>query len=114
MAGRPAHVKTAEIAERVETLAAYGIEHAVIARMCGFSHDTLTKYYRDELDVGKAKIVEQIANSLKMSALSGDVQAQKFFLSSRAGWAEKQQTEIAGELKVNKIVLRGIRANAND
>lgn len=113
--GRPAHAKTPELSERVETLAAYGIEHTVIARMCGFSHDTLTKYYRDELDVGKAKIVEQIANSLKLSALSGDVQAQKFFLSSRAGWAEKQQQEHSGSLEVRglEVSFLGPRKSAD-
>lgn len=95
--GRPPHVKTEEIAERVEHLCAYGMDHTMIARMFGISHDTLTKYYRDELDVGKSKVVEQVANSLKRNAMSGDVQAQKFFLSSRAGWSEKQTHEVSGK-----------------
>jgi len=111
---RPAHVKTPEIAERVGTLSAYGIEHTVIARLCGFSHDTLTKYYRDELDTGKAQVIEKIANSLKLSAINGDVQAQKFFLSSRAGWAEKQQTELSGKVEVSEVVFRGVRADPHD
>ena len=96
-AGRPPHVKTDENAERVEALCAYGMDHVMIAAMLGISHDTLTKYYRDELDVGKSKVVEQVANSLKRNAMSGDVQAQKFFLSSRAGWAEKQTHEVGGK-----------------
>jgi hypothetical protein len=94
--GRPPHEKTEENAERVEALCAYGMDHVMIAAMLGISHDTLTKYYRDELDVGKAKVVEQVANSLKRNAMHGDVQAQKFFLSSRAGWSEKQTHEVGG------------------
>lgn len=94
--GRPPHVKTAEMAERVEHLCAYGMDHATIAAMFKISHDTLTKYYRDELDIGKANVVEQVANSLKRNAMGGDVQAQKFFLSSRAGWSEKQTHEVSG------------------
>ena len=94
--GRPPHVKTEENAERVEALCAYGMDHVTIAAMLGISHDTLTKYYRYELDIGKSKVVEQVANSLKRNAMHGDVQAQKFFLSSRAGWSEKSQHEISG------------------
>lgn len=96
-AGRPPHVKTDEKAERVEALCAYGMDHTMIASMLGISHDTLTKYYRTELDIGKSKVVEQVANSLKQNALCGDVQAQKFFLSSRAGWSEKQTHEVSGK-----------------
>ena len=95
-AGRPPYVKTEENAERVEALCAYGMDHVMIAAMLGISHDTLTKYYRAELDIGKSKVVEQVANSLKRNAMHGDVQAQKFFLSSRAGWAEKQTHELSG------------------
>ena len=95
-AGRPPHVKTEENAARVEALCAYGMDHVMIASMLGISHDTLTKYYRHELDVGKSKVIEQVANSLKRTAMQGDVQAQKFFLSSRAGWAEKQAHEVSG------------------
>ena len=94
--GRPPYVRTEENAERVEALCAYGMDHVMIASMLGISHDTLTKYYRHELDVGKSKVVEQVANSLKRNAMSGDVQAQKFFLSSRAGWSEKQTHELSG------------------
>ena len=94
--GRPPHVRTQEIADRVEHLVAYGMDHVTIAKMFGISHDTLAKYYREELDVGKAKVVEQVANSLKRNAMHGDVQAQKFFLSSRAGWSEKQTHEVGG------------------
>ena len=95
--GRPPHVKTEENAERVEALCAYGMDHVMIAAMLGISHDTLTKYYRSELDIGKSKVVEQVANSLKRNAMHGDVQAQKFFLSSRAGWSEKQTHEVSGK-----------------
>lgn len=74
-------------------MVAYGITHDQIAAIVGISDETLRKYYRDALDHGKAKAVEQVANSLFDTAVAGDVQAQKFFLSSRAGWTEKQQTE---------------------
>jgi helix-turn-helix protein len=95
--GRPPHVKTEENAERVEALCAYGMDHVTIAAMLGISHDTLTKYYRSELDIGKSKVIEKVANSLKQNAMHGDVQAQKFFLSSRAGWSEKQTHEVSGK-----------------
>lgn len=104
---RPSHQRTEDLAERISTLVGYGIDHDTIAKLCGISDETMRKYYRDELDTGKAALVEKIAGSLKKSALAGDVQAQKFFLSSRAGWAEKTQTEHSGTLNVKKIVLSG-------
>jgi hypothetical protein len=104
--GRPAHVKTEENAQRVEQLCAYGMDHVTIAKIFGISHDTLTKYYRDELDVGKAKVVEQVANSLKQNALNGDTQAQKFFLSSRAGWSESSQQKV--DASVTLAVVTGV------
>jgi hypothetical protein len=104
--GRPAYQKSDADIQRVERMAAYGIPHDHIAAILGISDETLRKYFRAELDLGKAKTVENVANSLVDVALSGDVQAQKFFLSSRAGWAEKQQTEHTGEVSVvtRKIV----------
>ncbi len=87
-------------------MVSFGITHDQIAAIIGISDETLRKYYREALDYGKAKSVEKVANSLFDTAVAGDVSAQKFYLSSRAGWAEKQQQEVSGTVSVvtRKIV----------
>jgi hypothetical protein len=87
-------------------MVAFGINHDQIAAIIGISDETLRKYYRDALDHGKAKAIEEVANSLYDVAVAGDVPAQKFFLSARGGWAEKQQTEHSGSLIVETGVPR--------
>jgi hypothetical protein len=84
-------------------MVAYGITHDQIASIIGISDETLRKYYRDALDLGKAKAIEEVANSLFDTAVSGDVQAQKFFLSARGNWTEKQQTEHSGSVEVRSL-----------
>lgn len=73
----------------VEMMATVGIDHDTIARVIGKSKPTLYKYFRDELDMGKAKTTTRIAESLIMSALAGNTTAQIFYLKCRAGWSDR-------------------------
>lgn len=73
----------------------FGINQDMIAAIIGISDETLRKYYRAHLDTGKAKCVEKVAGSLFDTAMGGDVQAQKFYLSAQAGWSDKQQVQHA-------------------
>jgi hypothetical protein len=96
--GRPAHEKKPHDNERVERMVAFGIPQDQIAAILGISAPTLRKHYADALLTGRSRAVEDIANSLYDTAKAGDVPAQKFFLSARGGWTEKQQTEHSGEV----------------
>ncbi len=92
--GRPEHEPTADQRLLVEALAAYGVKHDLIARMIGISDETLRKHYRNELDFGLANITAKVANSLVQKALSqraDAVNAAKFFLQARSGWAPEQR-----------------------
>ena len=51
--GRPAHQPTDQNRLQVKTLAAVGIRYEDIATKLGISADTLTRYYRQELDDGR-------------------------------------------------------------
>ncbi|MFZ4748691.1 MAG: hypothetical protein ACOYLK_17710 [Sphingomonas sp.] len=89
--GRPSHAPTPEQRKQVELMSAYGIKQAEIAGVLGIDRNTLMKHYREELDLGTAKVVAQVANSLVKKALSDRpdaVNAAKFFLERRAGWSE--------------------------
>ena len=45
---------------------------------------------------GKAMAIIQMAGSLQMKGLDGDVGAAKFWLSHQAGWSETKRTELSG------------------
>lgn len=99
--GRPPHERKEVDVSRIERMVAYGIPQEQIAAIMGMSAPTLRKHYADALENGKAKVVTEVAESLYETAVAGDVQAQKFFLSSRAGWSEKQETKHSGDVSLN-------------
>lgn len=95
--GRKPHEPTAERRRMVETLIAFGIKQESIAGILDISADTLQKYYATEIALGADKVTAQVANSLVKKALSDRpdaVNAAKFYLQAKAGWAEKTQVEV--------------------
>jgi len=95
--GRKPHEPTAERRRMVETLIAFGIKQESIAGILEISADTLQKYYATEIALGADKVTAQVANSLVKKALSDRpdaVNAAKFYLQAKAGWAEKTQVEV--------------------
>lgn len=95
--GRPAHKPTEQSRTQVKTLAAVGIRHEDIASKLGISADTLTKYYRQELDEGRIDANAQIGKSLYEQAKTGNTTAMIFWLKTRAGWKETQVNELVGK-----------------
>lgn len=94
--GRPPHQPTEHSRVQVKTLAAVGIRHEDIASKLGISVDTLTKYYRQELDEGRIDANAQIGKSLYEQAKAGNTTAMIFWLKTRAGWKETQVNELVG------------------
>ena len=90
-------------------MVAYGFTQQQIAGVLGISHPTLRKHYADALENGKARVIERVAESLYDVAVAGDVQAQKFFLSARGGWAEKQQQELSGSVEVRGLQVEFVK-----
>lgn len=102
--GMPAHEPTQQQRAQVEMLAAYGIKQDDIAKLIGVSDVTLRAHYRNELDLGAAKVTAQVANALVKKALSerpDAVNAAKFYLQAKAGWSEKQAVEHSGAVTVS-------------
>jgi len=60
-----------------------------IARVLDIDEKTLRKYYRDELDLAKAKANATIGGALFNKAKGGDVTAMIFWLKTQAGFREK-------------------------
>jgi hypothetical protein len=85
--GRPPFKPTDEQRNLVKELAAVGAPHKLIARKLGIrSPKTLRKHFRDELDLGSMEVNAHVAKYLYQSAKAGNVEAQKSWLRSRAGW----------------------------
>lgn len=90
------HEPTDENRELVQQLSAMGTRYEDIALELDISADTLTKYYRRELDKGRIKANAKVAQGLYNQAINGNTSASMFWLKTRAGWKETSKHEITG------------------
>ena len=109
-AGRPRHLILATTQNEVYELSKVGTRYEDIATVLGFSEDTLTKYYRNELDKVRIESNAIIAGTLFEKAKQGDTASMMFWLKTRAQWSEKNTTELTGEggAPINIKVVTGI------
>ena len=94
--GRPAHKVTKENQETAKRLAALGVPFEDIATRLKISADTLTKYYKEELDDGRIDANAAIAGTLFQQAKKGNTAAAIFWLKTRAKWKETSVNEVTG------------------
>lgn len=94
--GRPPHLPDATTRNKVFMLSSVGTRHEDIATVLGISADTLTKYYKEELDKGRIEANASVAETLFKQAKEGNTTAMIFWLKSRAKWKESTQHEISG------------------
>ena len=95
-AGRPPHLPNADTRNKVYMLSTVGTRHEDIASVLGITHDTLVKYYKEELDKGRIEANASVAETLFKQAKEGNTTAMIFWLKSRARWKESTQPEISG------------------
>lgn len=95
-AGRPPHLPNADTRNKVYMLSTVGTRHEDIASVLGITHDTLVKYYKEELDNGRIEANASVAETLFKQAKEGNTTAMIFWLKSRARWKESTQHEISG------------------
>jgi len=95
-AGRPPHLPNADTRNKVYMLSTVGTRHEDIASVLGITHDTLVKYYKEELDKGRIEANASVAETLFKQAKEGNTTAMIFWLKSRARWKESTQHEISG------------------
>lgn len=95
---RRAHKPTEKTRAEVQAYATVGVPHHQITKLIGLGDTaTLLKYYRHELDLGKAKACAQVAKTLFAQAVSGrNNAAMIFWCKSQMGWSERTQLEISG------------------
>ena len=90
------HKPTPETRKLVESSSGLGLPHESIGVLVGIDDKTLRKYYRAELDMGKAKANGQIAKTLFTKATSGDTTALIWWTKTQMRWAETVKQEITG------------------
>lgn len=91
--GRPRTTLTDEQVQEVFTLAKvltveqiadyFGFHRATFWRLCQRQPEILQRYRK-----GRAEAIGNVAKNLITRAIGGDVQAQKFYLKTQAGWRE--------------------------
>ena len=104
--GRPPHLATADTRNRVYILSTVGTRHEDIATVLSISHDTLVKYYKEELDKGRIEANASVAETLIKQAKEGNTTAMIFWLKSRAKWKESTQHEISGNADGTPIEVK--------
>ena len=90
------HEPTPETRKLVESSSGLGLPHESIAVLVGIDDKTLRKYYRAELDMGKAKAHGQIAKTLYSKAVAGDTTSLIWWTKSQMRWSETVKNEITG------------------
>ncbi len=104
----------------VEKLAGLGLNWRQISGALSISEDTL-KRRRDEnpeieaaFHRGRANTITAVANAVVERALNGDVQAQKLYLNSVAGWTKRVEVETKAPPVLNLILSSGSSALPNN
>ena len=92
-----AHTPTDETKKLVESTSGLGLPQEQIAILVGIDDKTLRKYYRTELDTGKAKANGQIAKTLFSKAVAGDTTSLIWWTKSQMRWSETVRQELTGE-----------------
>jgi transcriptional regulator with XRE-family HTH domain len=99
--GRPPFKIDNALLKKTKGLAARGLTQQQIADSLGIEITTLHKYknlntdFNKAIREGKALGIAEVANSLFNTATGGNVAAQIFYMKNRAGWADKQEVDMA-------------------
>ena len=96
--GRPPHEPTEELRKKVSNLAKLGFNQIYISNACGFSPDTLQKYYQKEYRDSRTKAHQAVAKSLWEKAVKDkDTASIIFYCKTQLGWKDTTQLELTGE-----------------
>jgi hypothetical protein len=116
--GRPTKSLTEEQMGELETLAAV-LSTDQIADYFGIGRTTFYRIMQDEPEVaeryarGRAKCIGNVANSLILQAMSGNMNAATFYLKTQAGWREPVEGEAEAETETDGDSRRKIRIKFN-
>ena len=117
--GNPPFVPTEEQRAKVRTYAKTFPVHGehLIARLMGFSRDTLRRHFADDLELGRAEMLASVGSQMINRALNadsetakGDLDAQKFILARLGGWSTKVEMTGKGGRPIEHVDLSRLSA----
>ncbi len=87
------HKPTPELRELVKKLVVHGSSQEEMADRLGICVETLVTHYKVEVYFHLVDVNCKIEDKMYEKALSGDINAMKFWLTHRAGWAPAKSQE---------------------
>lgn len=118
-AGRKKHRATEENRRVVYDLSGKGTPHVDIAIKLKIHIETLKRYYRDELNLGRIDANALIGGAIFRAAMNGHFGAQKWWSQVRMGWKEIQHIELSSPdgsvsaVQTGKAVLEALNRKYN-
>tara|TARA_R110000868_G_C10972576_1_gene770468 strand:+ start:3720 stop:4067 length:348 start_codon:yes stop_codon:yes gene_type:complete len=99
------HTPTIATRAEVGALVSFGNTQEQIADHLGINVDTLSKYYREELDNSVVRANAKVAAKLFRKATEGDdLSAMIFWLKTRAKWREKDDEGVSNKKLVEMLI----------
>lgn len=111
--GRPAYQPTDTDRRYVRTMSGVGLTFEEMARVLRIDRNTLTKYFRDDIDEGRIEAMAQVSGALFKKAIAGDggsasVRAAEIWLKRDARWLEaRRPKDEDDEAADNELVIKG-------
>jgi hypothetical protein len=103
------HEPTLYLRQRVSDLAFTGIAQETMSKILGLSVETLVKYYRKELDIGEANVVNEMSCIASHMALNGNEKMLTLMLKTKGakyGFVEKQVIETVDTKETEELQAR--------
>jgi hypothetical protein len=95
--GRKPHEPTEHQRGQAKSLAGFGVTVKEIAALMGIDQETLTKYYQDDMDAGRATANARVSSRLfDRATKEGDTTAMIWWTKARMKWSEKTEHEHTG------------------
>lgn len=108
MPGLPPHEPSDITRAEVMALTSFGNTQEEISSYLGICIETLTKYYRYELDTAVIRANAQVARALFNKAINqDDLSAQTFWLKTRARWRTADQEDSKKAISAVESLLLG-------
>jgi hypothetical protein len=111
----PAHTPTDTTRMQAQTAAGYGLHQDQIGALLGIDDKTLRKYYREALDVGRAKAHLAVAATLYDKALTGDTGAMVWYTKCQMRWSPPPAlVEVSGLISISAALESATARLAHD
>jgi len=112
MAQGKKHVPTDEDRQRVEAMSGYGVPLPQIGSLIqdGIDEDTLHKWYKKEIQQGKAKANAKVGQTLFQKVLDGDTTAAIWWSKTQMKWSETINHNIEEAPEPKQIIFTVVDA----